>query len=71
MEVGTEKCLLSRVCPKLTAYLIHQNSITDVSNMQKYNFRNFCVAKYLFTIAQRKNLQKLFFKLYLVYNNVA
>ena len=21
MEVGTEKCLLSRVCPKLTAYL--------------------------------------------------
>ncbi len=39
--------------------------------MQKYNFRNFCVAKYLFTIAQRKNLQKLFFKLYLVYNNVA
>ena len=32
MEVGTEKCLLSRVCPKLTAYSIirifdHRNAV--------------------------------------------
>ena len=30
MEVGTEKCLLSRVCPKLTAYDLYSISIDEL-----------------------------------------
>ena len=29
MEVGTEKCLLSRVCPKLTAYGLDSQAIIE------------------------------------------
>ena len=41
MEVGTEKCLLSRVCPKLTAYFVHKCHIEWPFDNQLYVYYNY------------------------------